>query len=78
LEVTNDDEDRKQSVVSEPISKQDHIRWFERVHAENDPEVYIIGDRFGLLKLSRDGEVSITILPKYRDRGIASTALREL
>lgn len=74
LELKNDPVMRKFAVVThEPIKKADHVRWLSK----HLGEIKIIGDNFGMFRVSDEGEVSINISPNYRGVGLGTEVLKK-
>jgi RimJ/RimL family protein N-acetyltransferase len=77
----NDDETRRWSRTSEPVSAADHREWLSRVLADEDRRLLIAehhGHPVGTVRFDRGGdtwEVSITIAPQARGRRLALPVL---
>lgn len=82
FELSNDDTVRANSINSEKIIWENHIKWFEeRINRQNEP-FYIVesheGDFIGQVRFDNSNEpiISISIVPKYRGKHIASKIIR--
>ena len=84
FDLSNDDTVRAMSIHPEKIEWESHVKWFE--NALNNPDVlfYVAetadGDFIGQVRFTRDNAdwvVSISLVKKYRGKGLASGLLRK-
>lgn len=77
LELKNDPVMRQFSVVThKEIKKQAHNKWLE----EHLDEIQIIFDdenRIGMLRVTKDREISINLRPDFRGKGYGTRILKE-
>ena len=74
LELKNDPVMRKFAVVThDKIKKKDHLNWLPK-HLH---EIKIIGDNYGMFRVSDDREVSINISSGYRGIGLGKEVLKK-
>jgi RimJ/RimL family protein N-acetyltransferase len=79
----NDPETVAASFVSEPVAWEDHCKWFEKSLASQNRYLYIIEIDVvpaGVLRFDVEGdvaEISITMAPHMRGRGIGTSAIAE-
>lgn len=78
----NDEETRAWSRTPDPVDPAGHRAWLARVLADPDRRLYVAehdGRPVGTVRFDRDGdgawEVSITVAPEHRDRGLARRIL---
>jgi RimJ/RimL family protein N-acetyltransferase len=73
----NDSQTRAWSRTTDPVTPADHETWLTRVLADQDRRLLIAevgGEPVGTVRFDRDGdvwEVSITVAPGARGRGLA-------
>ncbi|KKL23296.1 hypothetical protein LCGC14_2426810 [marine sediment metagenome] len=63
---------QKYTFNSKTISRKEHLKWFKK--ALKEIEMYIIGDKIGLVKI-KNNSVAIIIDPAYRNQGYGIEAL---
>lgn len=77
LDWRNDPLTREMSINSDPISWETHIAWLSRRLGSADPHLYVAeidGRPVGTFRIDAD-EISYTIAPEFRGRGLASKML---
>ena len=76
LDLKNDKTMRQFAVVTnKPIKRKDHIAWLD----ENLSTIQIVllhGKRAGMLRVTKEDEVSINIDPEFRGMGVGTKAMK--
>lgn len=79
LEWRNDPDTRKASHSTEEVDRSEHFSWFSRTLKNTDRKLYVAekdGDAIGTVRADVSNgvwELSWTIAPKLRGRGLAKT-----
>lgn len=76
----NDPVTRQMSKNSEPVTWDYHLDWLRKRLALADPRLYIVeedGVAVATYRIDGANEISYTVAPEFRLRGIASTLLVE-
>lgn len=84
FDLSNDDTVRAMSIHTEKIEWDTHVKWFEGALKNPDLKFYVAesadGDFIGQIRFARDNAewvVSISLVKKYRGKGIAKSILRK-
>lgn len=83
LEWANDPLCRQMGFGQKTISMEDHVVWFRNALASDTFRLIVVEGRIadqwtpvGLVRMDRDGEVSLSIAREFRGRRLAVSALR--
>lgn len=76
LKWRDDPVTRRNSFITRVITREEHEVWLPK-HLSELQIIEVDGKAAGVLRMSPNGEVSVTIAPEFRHKGIASKVLKD-